>query len=379
MHDILDYVDQLMADSTPDKPVWNKEKINSTGPNKWSYIDGVMMLAFVKVYEVTGQQKYLDFARDFIDSYFNEEGQITGYEITEFNCDSINEAKVLLYLHELSPNAKYDKALQDFKKQLIWQPQTTQGSYWHKLIYPYQIWLDGLYMVNPFKLKLAVLEDDQTAIEQVLHTFENADLLKDDKTGLYYHGYDDSKLLFWADKETGLSQNFWLRSIGWLLMSMIDCIEILGTSDERVAPLKRQFKHAMNAIVSYIDLDTHLYYKVVDKAGQIGNYLETSGSAAIAYAMMKGARLEVLDGTYFETGSKTLESLHRLKFQHQDGQFSLNDICLVAGLGGMPGKGDYELRDGSYEYYISEPIVSDDAKGIGPFIYAYTEYLRGGL
>jgi unsaturated rhamnogalacturonyl hydrolase len=192
-----------------------------------------------------------------------------------------------------------------------------------------------------------------------------------EEKGLYYHGYDASKSAFWADPETGLSKSFWLRAIGWFTVALADLIEILpqGEARDRIIPI---FMELMQGISGYADPESGMYWQVVDCGGRDGNYLETSGSSMIAYAMLKGARLGVLDQEYAALGRKTFSGIADRCLSFTDGELNLEGICLVAGLGPENNR----RRDGTYEYYISEPVVKNDAKGVAPFLLCYTEIMR---
>jgi unsaturated rhamnogalacturonyl hydrolase len=196
--------------------------------------------------------------------------------------------------------------------------------------------------------------------------------MRDPKTGLYYHGYDCSREAFWADPETGLSRNFWLRAMGWYALALADLAEIIPKGMEEREELAGTLRELMESIARYADPETGMYRQVVDQAGREGNYPETSGSAMIACAMLKGARLGLLEERFREQGKKTFEGITRNHLAVRDGMIELDNICLVAGLGPDSNR----RRDGSYEYYISEPVVSNDAKGAAPFVLCYTEIRR---
>ena len=189
---------------------------------------------------------------------------------------------------------------------------------------------------------------------------------------LYYHGYDASRKAFWADPETGLSPNFWLRAIGWYSLALADLTEMIPKGMEEREELAETLRELMESISAYADPETGMYMQVVNQAGREGNYPETSGSAMIACAMLKGSRLGVLNETFRELGKKTFDGIVRNHLKVRDGMVELDNICLVAGLGPE----DNRRRDGSYEYYISEPVVSNDAKGAAPFVLCYTEIRR---
>ncbi|WP_071130294.1 glycoside hydrolase family 88/105 protein [Enterococcus timonensis] len=381
MKQIKQYLDELMEKSTPDKPVWNMEAILENKPAHWSYVDGAMGMAILNMYEATGEEKYIEFLDNFIDYYIEEDGSILGYELIVYNSDSINEGKLLFALLEKTGKEKYRLALDKLYTQVKWQPRTNEGSFWHKLVYPYQVWLDGLYMVEPFYVQYELTFNDGKNIKDIMAQFENVEkLMKDQETGLFYHGYDESRQLFWADKKTGLSKHFWTRSLGWYAMALVDTIALLP---EKFAAeknsLSKQLNDLLASLLKFQDADSKLFYQVTDLGGREGNYLETSGSCAISYTLMKAARLEIIASENFERGKEILEHVVSEKLSNDQDGFALNDICLVAGLGGMNGRGTVKVRDGSFEYYISEPKVQNDAKGVAPLIFAYSEVLKNKL
>lgn len=378
MEEIKTYLDELLEKSTPEKPIWNLEAIIENKPPHWSYIDGCMALGILDMYEATKEEKYFTFLEEFIDFYVAEDGKILGYDLISYNSDAINEGKLLFPLYEKTGKEKYRKAADLLYQQIKWQPRLKNGSFWHKLIYPYQVWLDGLYMVEPFYLAYDLHYHKGKNLPDIMLQFENVfHYLKDEKTGLFYHGYDESGQLFWGNPKTGQSANFWTRSLGWYAMSLVDAIDLLGAVyPKEKAILKEHLQTLMKALLTYQDKETKLFYQVTDKSELPGNYLETSGSAAIAYTLMKGSRLKLFSETKFAKGEEILRQIVKEKLTFINGEFALKDICLVAGLGGMNGRGNYPLRDGSYTYYISEPRVKNDAKGVAPLLYAYSEYLK---
>ncbi|HHX68279.1 MAG: glycoside hydrolase family 88 protein [Miniphocaeibacter sp.] len=378
MKEIKNFFDGLLEKTTPSSPKWDKEMEKGNIEPKWSYINGCMVIAALYMFDATGDNKYFEFADNFIDYYIDDDGKILGYNIDDYNSDSINEGKTLFKLYDLTGKEKYKKALDLLYSQLENHPRIKSGNFWHKKIYPNQVWLDGLYMVQPFLLEYINRYKNGEGYEDVINQFKNVNkFMKDEKTGLYYHGYDESRESFWADKETGLSENFWTRSIGWYTMALIDVLEILDEDliEERLL-LKGYFRELIDSLLKYADEKTGMFYQATIYGGREGNYLETSGSCAISYSIMKGARLGYLPKEYFEKGKRILNSVVNNKLVKENDEYILKDICLIAGLGGMPGMGDYKIRDGKYEYYISEPIVENDAKGISTLVYAYSELIR---
>lgn len=373
MYEKIDrYIDKLLDGSTPDAPLWNIESIRQGKKPSWNYIDGCMITALLCASEITGETKYADFAEKFIDYYVFDDGSIRGYSKEKYNLDDVNEGKVLFELYEKTGKEKYKKAIFLLESQLEEQPRTVTGNFWHKKIYPNQIWLDGLYMGQVFSTLFKKYFGNKD-YSDVVNQFKNVrKLMFDENKKLYYHGCDCSKTAFWADKETGRSKSFWLRAIGWFCISLIDNIDYIDDENAK-AELVKIFAEAIDGISQYADAETGMYYQVVDQGGREGNYLETSGSSMIAYAMMKGARLGVIDKKYAEMGRKTFDGICKKYLSISDnGDLNLGGICLVAGLGPE----DNKRRDGTFEYYISEPVVENDAKGVAPFVLCYTEVKR---
>lgn len=367
------WLDQLIAKSDAQNPAWNVEKIRSGHPNKWNYIDGCMIYAILKLYEITKEEKYLRFADDFMEWFVQEDGSIRTYHEQEYNLDNVNPGKTLFMLYDLTGKKRYRKGIETIHQQLKHHPRTVEGSFWHKKIYPNQIWLDGLYMAQPFCMEYETryhgMRGFMDIIQQFLCTRKH---LRDEKTGLYYHGYDESRVMFWADPETGCSQNFWTRALGWLVCALTDTLEQM---DEQLYYEYRQLsgmlKELIDSILRY-QQPGGMFYQVIDRADAPGNYLETSGTVLIAYGILKAVRLGLLPKRYRSFGERAFYgTIDRYLRRSEDGRLILGGICLVAGLGGP------ENRDGSLSYYLSEPVVENEAKGIAPLLMAYTEILRG--
>lgn len=363
------YADDLLKNSDAENPMWNIEKIRVDLPNKWNYIDGCMITAVLALYELTGEEDYLNFADRFVGHFVQEDGSIATYEKEEYNLDNINPGKNLFALYELTGKEKYRRAINTLYDQLITMPRTKEGNFWHKKIYPYQVWLDGLYMAQPFYMQY---EDRYNQKSGCLDSFSQFELVKrhmrDPETGLYYHGYDESCQMRWADPVTGCSPSFWLRAMGWFVIALVDTLAVM---DEQLyyeyRALRTQLQEVLNAILPYQESDG-MFYQVIDKPHEPGNYLETSGTAILAYGILKAVRLVFLPEKYAEFGEKAFWGTARryLKID-ADGRPVLDGICLVAGLGGP------QDRDGSLAYYFSEPVVENEAKGVAPMLLAYTE------
>ncbi|WP_037572472.1 glycoside hydrolase family 88/105 protein [Spirochaeta cellobiosiphila] len=366
------YIDKILATGSPEKPVWNQEMLRQNKKPHWNYIDGCMMTAFLTLYESSKDKKYLDFVDNFIDYFVKEDGSILSFELETYNLDNIKEGSVLYKLYDYTGKQKYRKAMDTLYRQIKEQPRTIEGNFWHKLIYPGQVWLDGLYMAQPFYVEYEKRFKNKEGFADSFKQFMNVtQMMKDEKTGLYYHAYDSPRMMYWSDDATGNSPHFWLRALGWFLMALVDIIELLDAEDKEFRDfMQKTLEDLIESLIRFQD-ESGMWYQVVDKGNKKGNYLETSGSSIIAYAILKACRLNVLSDKYLEAGKKAFFGICDTYLKPDDtGSFNLGGTCLVAGLGGK------QQRNGSYEYYISEPVVENEAKGIAPFLLAYV-YLRG--
>ena len=368
-----EYIDYLMAHSDSAHPAWNLEMIRSWKSNKWNYIDGCMITGILERYEITGEARFLDFADRFLSGFVEEDGRIRTYDPAEYSLDDVNPAKNLFTLYDLTGKEKYRKALELVRSQLSTMPRTPEGNFWHKLIYPNQVWLDGIYMALPFYMEYEKRFDAQKDCEDICRQIANVEIrMRDPKTGLYYHGYDASRKMYWADPDTGCSPNFWLRAEGWFILGLVDVLEImkdLPMGAERVH-LQHMLLDLAKALSKYQD-PSGLWYQLIALPELAGNYLETSGTALISAALLKAVRLGFLPESFRAVGEKAFYGIvdHRLT-KNADGTPCVTGICLVGGLGGE------QHRDGSAAYYLSEPVVQNDAKGVGPLLLSYTEMLR---
>lgn len=370
------YIAELIEKSTIEVPVWNIEKARGNGKGAgWNYVDGCMILAMLEIYQVTGEKEYYDFADAFIDYRVAEDGTIAGYHVEEYNIDSVNAGKTLFALYALNGKEKYRKAIDLIYSQIQTQPRTEEGNFWHKKIYPNQIWLDGLYMGQPFYMEYETKFNGKKNYQDIFDQFSNVvKHMRDEKTGLYYHAYDASKKAFWCDKQTGLSRNFWLRAIGWYSMALLDTLSKCEPGEEyqeEYDNLKKVFVQLMQDMLKF-QAENGMWYQLPALGGKEPNYLETSGSAIMAYSLLKGVRLGFLPEEYREYGIRAFQGICDKYLKETDGNLNLGGICLVAGLGPE----DNMRRDGTFEYYMSEPIVENDAKGVGPLLLAYTELRR---
>lgn len=349
------------------------ENFKSAKDNKWNYEDGCVLIGTISIYEVTREAYLKDFVLNYLDYYITEDGTIKYYDKEAFNIDCISTGRALFFAYEETGMEKYKKAIQILYSQIEDQPRLEMGNFWHKKIYPNQVWLDGLFMAMPFYMKYDTTFGNKGNYQDIIDQFTNVrTYLFCEEKQLYYHGFNESGIMPWADKENRCSRSFWLRSIGWLLLALIDTMEEMSDMlFEHFKKLEELFKEAIQGILKYQDKESGLFYQVVDRPELKDNYLETSGSAMISAAILKACRLGVLlNDKYQPIGEKILKAIIEQKLVEEEGVVKLKDICSMAGLG--PGI----ERDGSVAYYLSEPIVDNDQKGTGALLMAYGQWLK---
>ena len=339
---------------------------------KWDYTAGLMLVALDRVGNSTHDAKYAAYIKKSVDSLVHPDGTIATYSATEYNLDQINEGRALFPLFDRTHDTRYSRAADLLREQLRTQPRTAEGGFWHKKIYPQQMWLDGLYMAEPFYAEYAARHRDTAAMNDVARQFLFvARHLRDPKTGLYYHAWDSVRQQPWADTATGLSKNFWGRSVGWYLMAAVDVLDYLPKTHRDRAQIIRVVQDLATAVAQVQDPVSGVWWQVLDQPNRAKNYLEASGSAMFTYAFAKGARMGYLAPSYRALAERAFDGMvERFVTVEPDGLVSITNICKVAGLGGDP------PRDGSYAYYVSEPVVANDYKGVGAFILAAHELRR---
>ena len=338
-------------------------------PAKWTYDHGLVLKGIERVYLATGDKQYFDFIQRSIDHFVNDDGSICTYKIDEYNIDHILPGRNLLYLYKATGNEKYRKAAALLREQLKTHPRTSEGGFWHKKIYPSQMWLDGLYMGEPFYAEYAATFNEPAAFDDIAKQFILMERhARDDKTGLLYHGWDESKQQRWANPSTGRSPNFWGRAMGWYAMAIVDTLDYFPQKHPQRAELIAILNRLARAVAKYQDPRSGLWYQVLDKGNGKGNYLESSAACMFVYALAKGVRNGYLHTGYMRIANDGYRGIQR-EFVRYDAnsRFNLAGTVSVAGLGGNP------YRDGSYEYYLSEKVVTNDPKGIGAFLMAATE------
>lgn len=342
----------------------------STPSIKWQYDVAMLAMTIDKLGEI--DQKYSDYMKTYFDYFVNEDGTVKKYKIEEYNIDRINPAKALFTLYKRTGDEKYNKAIQLFVQQMENHPKTESGGFWHKKIYPHQMWLDGIYMSSPFLAQYAKEYNAPKWFDivtyQVKHIHEKT---LDPETGLLYHAWDENCEQRWSNPETGHSPHFWSRAMGWYVMAIVDILDFLPESHPEQAELISLLKSKLDVLLKYTDKETGLWYQILDQGGREGNYIEASGSLMYTYAMAKGANKGYLDKKYKEIANEKFDAvIKHLIVENEDSTISLIQTCGGCGLGGNP------YRDGSYEYYITETVVENDSKGVAPFIMVALELDR---
>nr|WP_255695597.1 glycoside hydrolase family 88 protein [Rhodohalobacter sp. 614A] len=336
---------------------------------KWEYTHGLMLKAFERIWRKNGEDKYLDYIKSYYDQMIYEDGTIERYDPRNFNIDRVNPGRVLFMLYEETGKEKYKTALETLRRQLEWQPRTTEGGFWHKLRYPWQMWLDGAYMGSPFYAEYSQRHNDAAGFDDVAKQLILMDKhLRDDETGLLYHGWDESRLQVWSDEETGRSAEFWGRAIGWYAMAIVDVLDYFPSDHPKRDKLIDIFEELVIALEKYQDKEAGVWYQVVDKGDQEGNYLESSASTMYVYSIAKAVNNGYIDEKYMDIAERGWEGiLSEFIEVDENGIVEITNVCAVAGLGGEP------PRSGKYEYYINELVRSNDPKAVGPFIMASLE------
>lgn len=329
----------------------------------FGYAQGVGCMAMLQVWKETKNQKYFDYVEKWADTIINEKGEIHLYKVETYNVDYVNPGKILFDLYKETGKEKYKLAMDILVNQLKNHPRTLEGVFWHKLIYPHQIWLDGLYMADPFLAQYAVAFNQPQWIDDVINQFlVTAKRTYDFNTGLYYHAYDESRQQLWANKITGHSPNFWGRSIGWWYMALVDVLDFISKNHPRRADLIKIVQDLADTLPKYQDKNG-LWYQVLDKPDYPGNYHEASVSSMFMYGYAKAVKKGYLDKKYLAIAEKAYQGIMKdLMVKNADGTLTLTKCCAVAGLGGHP------YRDGSIAYYVNERVRDNDSKSTGPFI-----------
>ena len=336
------------------------------GTLKWNYTTGLELQAMLDAGEII-------YVNDWYDAIIDSTGAIGGkYDPEKYNIDHICPARTLLHLRKLNPQPKYDKAVETIFGQLQGQPRTEAGAFWHKKVYPYQVWLDGLYMAEPFYAEYAAETGRTELFDDIACQFKTAwEKTFDAKTGLPRHAWDESRQMFWCDPETGQSAHSWGRATGWYAMALAEVLDVFPEDHPERQGLLDILQQLLTTLPRYADPKTGMWYQVLDAPGREGNYVEATCSAMFTYVYLKAGRKGWLPKGAGIKPAKLYRQLVKTFIRTEaDGTLTLTQCCAVAGLGGK------QMRSGTYDYYIHETITENDPKGIGPFIWASLEYER---
>ena len=343
--------------------IW-KDSLSMDGkPAKWTYDQGVILKGIEGLWYATGEGKYFDYIQKSMDFFVNDNGEIKGYKQDEFNIDNVLCGRNLLTLYAVTGKEKYYKAASILREQLKNQPRTKEGGFWHKKRYPYQMWLDGLYMGEPFYAEYAKTFHDDAAFDDIANQFICMEQhARNTKTGLLYHAWDESKEQKWADKKSGCSPNFWARAMGWYGMALVDVLQSFPENHPKRKLLIDILQRYINAVEKYQDVSTGLWWDILDKANKPKNYFEASASCMFVYTISKAVRLNYINQQNISFARKGFDGIIKKFVETKNGLTVLNGTISVSGLGGEP------YRDGSYDYYMSEKVITNDPKGVGAFL-----------
>ncbi len=340
----------------------------------WGYCHGVVLQACLNIYDTYNDKKFFDYAEEFCDKMIDEEANIISYRPADLNLDRINSGKILFRIYEQTKKAKYKKAMDKLREQLTVQPRTQEGGFWHKLRYPNQMWLDGIYMASPFYAEYSFRNNRVEDYKDVIRQFTTvAKHTYDPQTGLYRHAWDEKCIQKWADPQTGQSAHTWGRAMGWFAMALVDVLEFIPKHEPGRNEVLAILNNVATQIKKWQDKKSGVWYQVIDRSGDKGNYLEATVSTMFVYTLYKAIRLGYIDASYMAVADKGYEGIQKEFIKvGDDGVITITDCCAVAGLGGTP------YRSGTYEYYINEQIRENDPKAIGPFINLSLERERLG-
>ncbi len=352
---------------------WMIEKAKSP---RWGYTHGCVAKAMLDMFDYTGDSVYYNYAKGYADTLITKEGQIKTYRMDKFNIDNINPGKILFRLYKATGNQRYKIAIDTLVAQMAIHPRTKEGGYWHKKIYPHQMWLDGIYMASPFLAEYAKDFNKPEIFDDVINQIKLMDKNSyDSKAGLFYHGWDESKEQKWADKSTGRSPNFWTRSIGWYAMALVDVLDYLPQNHSERNDVIEIINKIAKGAVKWQDEKSGVWYQVTNKGDKEGNYLESSGSSMLVGFLYKAMNKGYIGKEYKAAADKGFDGLVKEFIKKEDnGTYTITNCCAVAGLGG-----EKKYRDGSFEYYISEPVIENDPKSVPTFIWAAMEHEKSML
>jgi len=336
----------------------------------WNYTQGLIAYSMVKAWQQNGNETYYNYAKTYADKFIDSTGMISAYNVEDYNIDAVNSGKFLFDIYAQTKDERYLNAIHVLRDQLKTHPRTSVGGFWHKKRYPHQMWLDGLYMGAPFYAQYAQYFNEPELFDDVVKQFELVHKYTyNSETGLNYHGWDESREQAWADSITGCSPHYWGRAMGWYAMALVDVLDFIPENHTGRQSIIDILNQVASGIKKYQDTETGLWYQVLDQGTREGNYLEATASSMFTYALLKAVRKGYISDDYKQVANNAYTGIiENLIKNNSDGTISLTQCCSVAGLGGNP------YRDGSYEYYIKEPVRDNDPKGVGPFIMASLEY-----
>ena len=335
---------------------------------RWSYDLGVILKGFEGLWQHTGNAQYYNYIQKMMDVYIQEDGSIRDYNAADYNIDYVNNGKLALLLYKVSGKEKYLKAANLLRDQLRTHPRTKEGGFWHKKIYPWQMWLDGLYMGEPFYAEYADLVHEDTAFNDIARQFIQMEKhARDATTGLLYHAWDESKEQKWANKQTGLSPHIWARAMGWYGVALVDALDWFPQDHPQRKVLIAVLNRFATAVEKVQDKSSGLWYDIIDEPSKKGNYFEASAASMFVFAIAKGVRLGWLPAAKIHIAQKGYQGLVSRFIKEENGRTNLHGTVKVSGLGGNP------YRDGSFEYYMSEQVIVNDPKGLGAFLLASNE------
>jgi unsaturated rhamnogalacturonyl hydrolase len=338
-------------------------------PGEWAYEEGVVLDGMAAQWHVSADGRDFKYIKAAVDKYIGADGSIKGYPVEAHSLDNIEMGRAVMLVYRVTQEPKYYKAAKFIHDQLAVQPRTASGAYWHKQIYPNQIWLDGAYMAEPFRAAYAATFQEPGDFDDIAKELLVMDAkMRDPKTGLLKHGLDESKAMPWADKTTGLSPEAWARAMGWYGVALVDVLDWFPKDHPARPKLIAALNRTAVAIVNYQDKPTGLWWQVLDQGARPGNFLETSASSMFVYTLAKGARMGYLPLADEAAAKRGWDGIQK-KFvtTDADGTVTLHGTVKVGGLGGKP------YRSGMYEYYIGEKVIDQDGKGVGAYLLAGSE------
>lgn len=346
------------------------------GVRKWNYTTGLELKSFMDATKRYDLPEVVSYVKAWADTMATENGEVYSYKKSNYNVDHICPARIYFDLHDMygSQDKSYRRVLRKIREQIDSQPRTKSGEFWHKKIYPHQVWLDGFYMALPFyaeyTARYASEEQKDSLFTDIVHQFvAGAENTYDPATGLFRHAWDESKSMFWCDPETGLSAHAWGRATGWYAIALVEVLDYLPKTHPGYRTLIEQLNYFLEVLPKWADKQTGMWYQVLDCPQREGNYQESTCSIMFTYAFLKGLRRGYIDDSHAEYIMGLYPKfIDRFIKENPDGTISMTDCCAVGGLGGA------QMRKGDFDYYLSEPIIDNDCKGVGPFIWASLEW-----